>query len=85
MAACGTGLPVSAQVTRPVMDLAGSITAVIVMDRAARSVSTTIRCPANRGSSAMRRTRRSRPMPRMVNRPSASVIAGAGQAGGVLA
>ena len=81
MAACGTGLPVSAKVTRPMMTLAGSMAAVIDVGSAAASVSTRIRCRANLGSSAMSETRRSRPMPRIVNRPSAPVIAGRGQAG----
>ncbi len=66
---------------RPLMILAGSSASVTGFDSEVPSVSTGILCRANRGSSIMRSMRRSRPAPRMVNRPSASLIAGLGQAG----
>ena len=54
-------------------DLAGSSAIVTGFDSGVPSVSIETVCRANRGSSIMRITRRSRPAPRMVNRPSASL------------
>ena len=82
--AWGIGLPVPASVIRPLMILAGSSAIVTGFESDVPSVSIETRCRANRGSSMLRMTRRSRPAPWMVNRPSASLTAGVGQAGRLL-
>ncbi len=79
--AWGIGCSVSASVTRPTMIRAGSSAAVTDFARASASVSTGTCARANRGSLMPSSTRRPRPAPRMVNRPSASLNAGRGQAG----
>ena len=77
----GIGLPVSASVMRPLIILAGTSANLSGLNSDVPSVLIGTVCRANRGSSIMRMTRRSRPTPRTVNRPSESLIADLGQAG----
>ena len=76
------GLPESAYVTRPERNWAGYSVAVSGLDVGAPSLSKSMACRAKRGSLIPSVIRYPRPRPRMVKRPSASVIAELRPAGG---